>query len=204
MIVIDDILKVEQHLKGMEAVIFDLDDTLYSEKDYVRSGYQKIAEYFDDLSLAGEMWGVFLNGGKAIDEVLAAKDLLGRKDEALHIYRFHTPTIKLYPGVPEMLERIRENHKIGIITDGRPEGQRAKLAALNLTVDAVIITDDLGGIEFRKPCPKAYEIMQRIFDIPFSKMVYVGDNIKKDFVSPQRLGMESIFFNNKDGLYCNT
>lgn len=194
---------VEQHLKGMEAVIFDLDDTLYSEKDYVRSGYQKIAEYFDDLSLAGEMWDVFLNGGKAIDEVLAAKDLLGRKGEALHIYRFHTPTIKLYPGVPEMLERIRENHKIGIITDGRPEGQRAKLAALNLSVDAVIITDELGGIEFRKPCSKAYEMIQRSFDIPFPKMVYVGDNIKKDFVSPQRLGMESIFFNNKDGLYCN-
>ena len=38
--------------------------------------------------------------------------------------------------------------KVGIITDGRPEGQRNKLESLGLDVDDVIIMDELGGVQF--------------------------------------------------------
>ena len=37
MIEIANILEVEKNIADVEVVIFDLDDTLYSEKDYVRS-----------------------------------------------------------------------------------------------------------------------------------------------------------------------
>ena len=40
MLEISDILEVRKHIEGLKAVIFDLDDTLYSEKEYVRSGYR--------------------------------------------------------------------------------------------------------------------------------------------------------------------
>ena len=46
MIVIDNILDLEKHIDGLDAVIFDLDDTLYSEKEYVRCGYRRIADYY--------------------------------------------------------------------------------------------------------------------------------------------------------------
>ena len=78
------------------------------------------------------MWSVFEDGGKAIDEVLEKHKLLERKQEALQIYRFQEPNISLYPGVFEMLTRIANKKKVGIITDGRPEGQHAKIRALNL------------------------------------------------------------------------
>jgi FMN phosphatase YigB (HAD superfamily) len=59
-----------------------------------------------------------------------------------------------------MIEELkRKGIKVGIITDGRPEGQRNKLEALGLDVDDVIITDELGGIQFRKPCDIAFRIM---------------------------------------------
>ena len=72
----------------------------------------------------------------------------------MSIYRNHKPSIHLYPGVTEMINDLKTRSiKVGIITDGRSEGQRNKLDALglwDLTKD-VIITDELGGIQFRKP-----------------------------------------------------
>lgn len=203
LITIDKITDVEKHLDGIEAVIFDLDDTLYPEKEYVYSGFRKIAAYFGYPEFASELWKVFNNGGIAIDEVLAAHAMCDRKDEALHIYRNQNPDINLFSGVEEMIARLSISHKIGILTDGRPEGQRAKIKALGLHVDEIIITDELGGIEYRKPNPTAFILMQKRLDIPFERMAYVGDNLKKDFQAPLLHGMRSIFFNNKIGLYYN-
>lgn len=203
MIEIDSILDVEKHLDGIEAVIFDLDDTLYSEKEYVRSGYRKIAEYFRMPELEEQLWQVFLSGGKAIDEVLGLHGMMMYKDQALRVYREQQPDIHLYPGVKDMIARIRSNKKTGIITDGRPEGQRAKLEALHLfdSMDEIIITDELGGVEFRKPNPKAFVEMQHQLGVSFDKMCYIGDNIRKDFIVPDQLGMKSVYYKNKNGLY---
>lgn len=206
MIEIDNIIEVEKKLEGIDAVIFDLDDTLYSEKEYVWSGYRAIATIFPDVSdMEYKLWAVFKRRGKAIDEVLASEGLLLKenKNNALTAYRFQKPDICLYNGVPEMLKRIRKTRKIGIITDGRSEGQRAKIKALKIMeyVDEIIVTDELGGIEYRKPNSVAFEIMQRKLEIPFERMAYVGDNIHKDFVAPGKLGMREIWFKNRDGLY---
>lgn len=200
MIEIKNILDVEKHIEGMEAVIFDLDDTLYSEKQYVRSGYREVAEYFGILEMEEEMWAVFKEGGQAIDKVLKKYGLNAHKDAALQRYRFQAPKINLYPGVAEMLDRIRESKKLGIITDGRPEGQRAKLNALGLSANHVIVTDELGGIEFRKPNPRAFEMMGKSLGTAYGKMCYVGDNIRKDFIAPEQMGMRCIWFKNQDGL----
>ncbi len=201
MIVIDSIQDVEKHIGDLEAVIFDLDDTLYSEKEYVRSGYHKIAEHFRKPELAEQMWAVFLRGGRAIDEVLAAHGMEANKEEALRIYRFQEPNIHLYPSVAEMLERIRMTKKVGIITDGRPEGQWAKIRALGIQVDRIIVTDELGGIEYRKPNEKAFILMRELLSTQYKQMAYIGDNVKKDFIAPEHLGMRTIWFQNTDGLY---
>lgn len=202
MIEIKNILDVEKNLKEIDAVIFDLDDTLYPEKDYVRSGYKRIGQLLNKPELAEKMWEVFQRGGKAIDEVLEAEGMPEQKENALKAYRLQNPEIQLFSGVAEMLGRLKtDGKKIGIITDGRPEGQRAKLNALNLQVDEVIITDELGGIEFRKPNESAFRLMQKKLNVPFGRMAYVGDNLNKDFIAPEKLGMRCIHFGYADGLY---
>lgn len=126
------------------------------------------------------------------------------KQKCLQIYRFQKPDIHLNAGVTEMLVQLRAaGYKLGIITDGRPEGQRAKIESLGLIeyVDHIIITDELGGIEYRKPNDTAFRMMKEKLDVEYSEMCYVGDNIKKDFVAPEKLGMRCIWFRNKDGLY---
>ena len=61
MIEISDILEVKCHIEGLKAVVFDLDDTLYSEKEYVRSGYRKIGETLSNIPDAAErLWSLFV------------------------------------------------------------------------------------------------------------------------------------------------
>lgn len=203
LITIDKITDVEKHLDGIEAVIFDLDDTLYPEIEYVKSGFKKIAERFKMPELELELWQSFERGGKPIDDVFNARGIINLKDEALHVYRFQKPAIRLFDGVEGMLKRLHKSYKIGIITDGRPEGQHAKIDALCLEskVDEIIITDELGGIEYRKPNPAAFILIQKKLGTPFEKMVYVGDNLQKDFHGPKKVGMKSIVLQRINGLY---
>lgn len=53
----------------------------------------------------------------------------------------------------------------------------------------IIITDELGGMQFRKLCDIAYRIIQCRWKLSFEGLVYVGDNAGKDFVAPRSLDM---------------
>lgn len=187
----------------ISGVIFDLDDTLYSEKEYVRSGFKAVADYLGG-DYAGRLWEMFEEGKPAITCLLSELGLEEREAEALRVYRYHSPDIHLYPDVEETFAQLRSSGiKIGILTDGRPEGQRAKIKALGLEkmVDDILVTDELGGVQFRKPCDIAYRIIQRRWRIPFEEITYVGDNPAKDFHAPRQLGMKSVALHNSDGLY---
>lgn len=207
MIEIFEILEVTRHIDGLKAIIFDMDDTLYGEKEYVRSGYEKIAQVIPQVEHAGKkLWKLFEEKKPAIDELLKQEGLESEevKKACLHAYRYQEPDIHLYPGVEQMLKDLKaQGYLLGIITDGRPEGQRAKIKALGLEalVDQIIVTDEFGGAEYRKPNPLAFETMSQKLEVEYSQMCYVGDNINKDFIAPQQLGMRSIWFKNPDGLY---
>lgn len=188
----------ESRIKG---VIFDLDDTLYPEKDYVRSGYKAVSDQLGG-GYEKRLWELFEAGRPAIDELLKELGQESEKLEILKVYRYHKPEIHLYPGTAEMIRTLKENGvKVGIITDGRPEGQHNKLEALGLDVDDVIITDELGGIQFRKPCDIAFRIMATRWRMNPADIVYVGDNPAKDFQAAQQLGMKSVRFENPDGIH---
>lgn len=190
-----------QQIKG---VIFDLDDTLYSEKQYVKSGYKKIGEYLGREDASEKLWRYFEDGKKAIDAYLGEIGEEDKKAECLKIYRVQMPEISLYEGVAQIIEDLKaKGIKVGIITDGRPEGQRNKIKALGLEslVDDIIITDELGGPQFRKPCDIAFRIMQNRWRLPYEQIVYVGDNPNKDFQACRQLGMRWKYFRNEDGLY---
>ena len=72
---------------------------------------------------------------------------------------------------------------------------------MGLDTDDLIITDELGGEQFRKPCDIAFRILQNRWRLAPEEIVYVGDNPDKDFQAPDQLGMRSVYFRNSDGLY---
>lgn len=197
----DQSVSIKEGKGQIKGVIFDLDDTLYSEKEYVKSGYRAVSDYFGG-GYEERLWNFFEEGKPAIDELLKEIDREAEKGEVLKVYRSHKPNIHLYDGVNKLIAELRDKGiRVGIITDGRPEGQRNKIEALGLDVDDVIVTDELGGVQFRKPCDIAFRIMITKWRLNPADVVYVGDNAGKDFQAPQQLGMQSVWFKNEDGLY---
>ena len=58
----------------------------------------------------------------------------------------------------------------------------------------IVITDELGGVQFRKPCDIAFRILAQRWRLSYDEIVYVGDNTAKDFQAPAQLGMKHIYF----------
>lgn len=202
----DQSVRVSEGETQIKGVIFDLDDTVYSEKEYVRSGFRAVAMFLGDENYADKLWSFFEAKKPAIDELLRQQNRESDRNEILNIYRCHKPFIHLYDGVIGMLKELRgRGYKIGIITDGRPDGQHNKIEALGLEklVDDIIITDELGGPQFRKPCDISFRILQNRWRLSPSEIVYVGDNPIKDFQAPRQLGMKSIWFRNSNSLHKN-
>ena len=185
----------------IKGVIFDLDDTLFSEMDYVRSGFKAVSDYLGG-GFEAKLFEYFHDKKNAIDELLREIGMLDKLDEVLNVYRMHKPEIYLYDGVIEKINEIRDNGiKVGIITDGRPEGQHNKLEALGLSVDDSIVTDELGGVQFRKPCDIAFRIMMTRWYLNPEDVVYIGNDPSKDSLVAQQMGISFIPVNNRDGLH---
>lgn len=199
----DQSVCIEEGKGVIKGVIFDLDDTLYSEKEYVKSGYKAVSDFLGG-GYEEKLWNYFEEGKPAIDELLRETGRERDRQEAVRVYRSHKPEIRLYDGVAELLCKLRgKGVKLGMITDGRPEGQRNKINALGLEalVDDIIITDEMGGVQFRKPCDIAFRILQNRWKIPVSEIVYIADNPEKDFQAPRQIGMKGIWFKNKEGIH---
>ncbi|MBQ3366837.1 MAG: ATP-grasp domain-containing protein [Acidaminococcaceae bacterium] len=199
----DQSVCIKEGKNQIKGVIFDLDDTLYSEKEYVKSGFRAVSNYLGG-GYEEQLWKFFEEEKPAIDELLKEIGRESEKETVLALYRSHKPSIHLYNGVVNLLNELHNKRiKVGIITDGRPEGQRNKIDTLGLDglVDDIIITDELGGVQFRKPCDIAFRIIQTRWKLPASQMVYVGDNLIKDFQAPQQLGMKSVWLYAEEGIY---
>lgn len=207
MIEISNVVDVQYYVEDIDAVIFDLDDTLYSEIEYVKSGFKAIAKGFPKISkMEKKLWDSFCNGEMAINQVLINEDVFSEinLNKALELYRNHEPQIQLYNGVYEMLLKLKKaNKKLGIITDGRPIGQRAKIKSLGIDnlFDNIIVTDELGGVEYRKPNIYSFCLMIEKLGVKFDRSIYIGDNLKKDFKAPNSLGMKTVYFKNSNGIY---
>ena len=193
----------------IRGVIFDLDDTLYPERDYVMSGYRQIASWLGDDTYAAKLYAYFTEGKPAIDELLSEIGRTDEKDKCLEVYREQIPDIRLYPHAEDLIRSLKDaGIRVGIITDGRVSGQRNKIKALGLDSligeENIIITDALGGEQFRKPCDIAFRILQTRWRISPGEIVYIGDNIAKDLQAPLQLGMQFIYYRNEDGIYPRT
>lgn len=186
----------------IKGFVFDLDDTLYLERDYVHSGFRAIAKEMGDEPPADTLIRLFAeNRQNVYQRAGLSEEACGR---CISVYRSHVPDIRLTDAVRDTLSVLRSRGcRLGIITDGRPQGQWNKMRALGLEslVDYIIVTDELGGEAFRKPNPAAFEKMREALALEYGEMVYVGDNLSKDFVAPQALGMQACWLRNPDGLY---
>jgi len=172
-------------------VVFDLDDTLYNEIDYLISAYKSIAKHLDsknEKALYGTMFSMYRNNGnvfKYLEEKYSTS-----KEELITLYRSHKPKITPNHGVVKLLTSIKEKGgKIGIITDGREKTQKNKIEALNLNkfIDVLVISEQINA---EKPNPKAYAYVEN--ELQGSVYFYIGDNLSKDFIAAKKRNWKTI------------
>lgn len=172
-------------------VIFDLDDTLFYEIDYLRSAYLEIAGFINSKnqkSLYDQMLNWY-NEGLNVFSIVQKKYPDFTVKILLDMYRNHFPTIKLNYGANELIQFcIRNNYKIGLISDGRSKTQRNKLKSLGIEniFSKIIISEEFGS---SKP---ALENFQTFVESGIEDYYYIADNIAKDFVTPNYLGWITI------------
>lgn len=193
-------------------VVLDIDDTLYLERDYVRSGFQAVDAFlrhthsFDGFFKSA--WKLFLDGrrGDIFDRALASNPRLSQVEvgieELVSIYRSHTPAISLLPDAEHFIRSASEVADFAVVSDGPAESQRAKAVALGLPqwTDALVFTAE-HGTDWAKPSSKAFHHLQTRFAAPSRSCIYYADNPLKDFAGPRQLGWHSVRLRRRYGLH---
>lgn len=182
------------------AFLIDLDDTLYDERQFVLSGYRAVAIHVASQSTVS--WSsafdylhyVFLKFGRsgAFDRLLAEFGLstLDVRD-LVRIYREHSPEISLYPGVQEVMVRLRKTAPLALVTDGAAMVQSRKVDALGVTglVDAVVLCDEVGA---PKPNVGGFEAAAMKLGVSIQDCVIIGDDPMHDIMAAKSLGIQAI------------
>ena len=172
-------------------VVFDLDDTLYNELDYLRSAYCAIAKELNPKqweNLFAQMFSMYRNKENVFQYLTATFKI--DKEILISLYRNHIPSITPFQGVLPLFKAIQNKKgKLAVITDGRSKTQRAKLKALGIEdyFDKIVISEELGT---EKPDKNNYLSIEQAFKD--HKYCYIADNVRKDFISPNKLGWNSI------------
>ena len=119
-------------------IAFDLDDTLYKERDFACSAYRETVESIGlrepEKETAYEAMRMALERGDNPFDAL--QRVAGRTlpiAELVAAYRRHRPSIRLDVETAATLGRLRDaGHRLCLVTDGRSQTQRNKIEALGL------------------------------------------------------------------------
>jgi putative hydrolase of the HAD superfamily len=193
----------------IHTIVFDLDDTLFLERDFVLSGFAAVDRWLRSqrrvegfAERAGRVFGEGARG-RIFDTVLRELGLDASPAEVerlVSVYREHEPQLALLPDSESALGWAAANFQLGLITDGYASVQKRKIRALGLEsrIACRIVTDDWGR-EHWKPSPTPYQRVMAHFPGPAPGYVYLGDNPRKDFLAPRALGWRTIRLRRPDG-----
>ena len=116
------------------SIVFDLDDTIFYEKNYVMSGFNEIDSYLRSQyglkNTAQTLKKYFFEGAKDPIDKFCQELNLNIKQQLICLMRESIPSIKTRPGIIQLLKKLKsKNYEIGIITNGRSLTKRKKIEA---------------------------------------------------------------------------
>ncbi len=204
-------------VKGMiQAVIFDLDDTLYDYKTLDQEANRAVQDFVCESLGIDEMKykDAYMRGRRETKEQLGSvgashnrmlyfqKTLehLNHKPLSLSLQMYETywgtflTKMKLYPGAREVLNKLHERGiQVGICTDLTAHIQHRKLKALGLTDDVdCLVTSEEAGRE--KPAPEIFTMCLDKLNMKPEVVCFVGDNYRRDIEGAVAVGMHAVWF----------
>lgn len=189
-----------------EAILFDLDDTLYDLRSYW-SGRLKLAfatvqaryPHFDqqnlvDVAVANKVYmrqmPEFLRQIEVTDEQLIA-------EVSDQYCRNWFEELELAEDALAMIERLRPRLRLGLVTNGPSSTQRPKIKRFGLDqhMDVIVVSEEVG---VAKPDPAIFRIALAKLGTKPATTLYVGDSIENDLVGAAAAGMPFIWINRRD------
>jgi putative hydrolase of the HAD superfamily len=200
-------------MQEVKLVVFDLDDTLYPEAEFVEGGFRNIGSMLAEGNLnltrqiLEKMKYLLHAGRRDIFQVVLA-DLKRQSSpeqitELVRVYRTTDRPLKLFLDADLAIDRYRGSGLIlGMVTDGPVEAQKTKVRLLDIEkrLDRIVYTEQYGP-EFGKPCPHCFELLMKEFGVEPGQCVYIADNESKDFVAPNLLHWRTIKIVRSGGIY---
>lgn len=179
-------------------VVFDLDDTLYKECDYVKSGQLYVAYALArQYGLpADTVVGAMMDNENSLTPFDRLHAFLGGRvpvGKMVEMYREHKPSLVLPDDSRYCLETLsKAGVVLAMITDGRHNGQWNKIHALGLEryfdSSLISVSADVG---WDKTHSEPWNRMETLTAGCHTRW-YIGDNPRKDFYHPRRLGWHTV------------
>lgn len=189
----------------IEAVVFDVDGTLYRSIEYEKHLRETI------YIVLGEMLGIDpLEAGVRLESLKKNLKTVSLSVEAMNVdrRRFYellagridpSMHIKPRPEVKDLFLNLRrKNVKIGCHTNSGRRLFLKVIKAIGLTVDdfdAIVTSDDADP----KPLKSGYILLSKLLGAPFKKTLYVGDRWEVEVKPAKELGMITALVHSRNG-----
>lgn len=191
-------------------ILFDADETIFDFDDY--TGLKRTIakygigitdeDYHEYKRLNTELFNKYQKGEiKAIDikstrlkkwsDIVNVNPLQLNQELLCNMLEICKPL----PGAVELLELLKNNFKLGMITNGFVDLQEARLKRNGLFeyFDVLIISENVG---VAKPDPKIFEHAFRLMgDVSRKEILMVGDSPNSDILGGMRAGIDTCWLN---------
>ena len=200
----------------VKAVVFDIDNTLYSYDDAHAVAWEALCAYAKEhLGMEAD---TFARCHKAAQKTV--KERLGADVAALHNRQLRYQVLleengkplyhaiamndlywntliaaaKPTPGIMECLAALKEKgYILGIGTDMTVDYQLKKLVSLQMLpyFDFIVSSEE---VNVEKPHAKLFACCAQKANVPAEECLFVGDSLKKDYYGSSAAGMQSLWY----------
>jgi putative hydrolase of the HAD superfamily len=238
---------------SVNAIIFDMDDTLITDSDATSSALQKTALYAQrqrdvdvealqqavyanmrrlwhdsvthpyceaiGISATEGLWGRFIGTDPNLQalhawaptyQVEVWNRSLAEQDHADHelaeqlaafFHQERRASQALFPETEVMLQELRSNYKLGLLTNGAPDLQREKIELCHLAhyFDTIVVSGELG---IGKPDPAIFSAVLNGLAVSPQTAIMVGDSLRRDILGASCCGLKPIWIN-REGIACD-
>ena len=193
---------------GIDAVIFDLDNTLTDFMGAKENSIRAAAEAMVDAGLplpaaeaTARVFAIYKDRGIEHQRVfdLFLEQTMGRVEDrilaaAVVAYRrARDSSLVLYPHAKLVINRLlKDGYKLAVVSDAPRFEAWLRLVYLGLqhTFDLVLTFDDTG---FRKPAPEPFRMALEQLGVAPGRAVVIGDWKERDIVGGRAAGLHTVY-----------
>lgn len=200
---------IDEKLKYIKLIAFDLDNTLYDENQYFEHAIKLIGLdlekklHIESGKTEKILWKILKRKGlqyhHLFDDFLVECGLESKKylSYLIELFKKVNKKLELFPGVRDLLTELKNAYTLSMITNGMYEVQKNKIELLDLEgfFDPIIFSSQIRG---NKLVELSFKQLLETTRINPKEVVYVGDNPLTDFKGANSLGIITIRVQNPD------